>query len=484
MTITQRRLSLDAPDLTTRPVSMQSWMILMVLCVAQFVNVLNFQSVTLVLPALQHGLGFSSEQLQWVVSANVLSFGGGLLVGGRLADLFGHRRLFIIGLILGGLSTLACGFSFTQLMLILARILQGISSAMLIPAASALLIDTFPRGAYRYRALGIWSAVGPIGGMVGTLLGTALTDAFGWPWVFFMNVPLMFVALPFAFKLLPCVHEATEHVRLDVGGALLSTGGVVFLIAGLAQIVHPTGSVITVFALLAGFFASLLLFCMLEMRIPHPLLPLSFFRRPAIVGSSLVTLAFSAVANTPIFFFTLYMQQVRGFSSFMTGLAFLPTNLALIGGSYISARLIRWLGYKLVTLSGLFMLTLGVLLFTRLSVAGSYFWMLLPGLILLGGGLGITQVVVTGVGIDHVTSTEHGLVSSVLNMASQIGTAIGLATLVMLANLHTSLYAGGYAQLSATEIVSSFQWAFYGGVAFALLSIVLMLVTFKKVIQK
>jgi MFS family permease len=353
------------------------------------------------------------------------------------------------------------------------------SSAMMIPAALALLINTFPQGVYRQRALGIWSAVGPVGGIAGTLLGTVLADAFGWPWIFFLNVPFVLVALLIAFKLLPNSHEATSPPRVDLAGALLSTSSIVLLIAGLTQIVDPTGSSITLLALFVGSLVFLLLFCFLEKHILHPLVPLRFFLRPNIAGSSLVTLAFSAAANTPLFFFTLYMQQVHGFSSFMTGLAFLPANLAIIGGALINARLIKWLGYKHATLVSLLLIAGAVLLFTRISVTGEYIWMLLPGLVLLGSGLGIVQVVVTGVGIEQVTANERGLVSSILNMASQIGTAIGLATLVSLANLRITLLTGN-TQPSSADLVASFQWAFYGGAAFALLGILMTLFTLKK----
>jgi predicted MFS family arabinose efflux permease len=295
-----------------------------------------------------------------------------------------------------------------------------------------------------------------------------------------LNVPVVLVALLIAFKLLPDSHEATSPPRVDLVGALLSTSSIALLIAGLTQIVHPAGSSITLLALFAGFLVFLLLFCFLETHITHPLVPLRFFLHPNIAGSSLVTLAFSAAANTPLFFFTLYMQQVRGFSSFMTGLAFLPANLAIIGGALINARLIKWLGYKHATLVSLLLIAGAVLWFTRMSVMGKYIWMLLPGLLLLGSGLGIVQVVVTGVGTEQVTASERGLVSSILNMASQVGTAIGLAILVSLANLRITLLTGN-ARPSSADLVASFQWAFYGGTVFALLSILITLFTIKEV---
>jgi MFS family permease len=479
MTATHAPETQRTPDLFAHSPKVRSWSILILLCVAQFSNVFHFQSVTLILPAIQRDLDFSTAHLQWVVNANVLAFGGGLLVAGRLADLSGHRRLFIFGLALCTLASLASGLAISPLMLILARIAQGISSAMMIPAALALLMDTFPQETDRHRALGIWSAAGPVGGIVGTVLGTILADTFGWPWIFFLNVPIMALALLVALTLLPDVRKTVSSVNVDFAGAFLSTGSVVLLIAGLTQIVRPTENGLILLALFAGSLVFLLLFYLLERRIAHPLLPLRIFFRPGVASASLVTLIYSAATNTPIFFFTLYMQQVRGFSAFITGLAFLPTNLALIGGSCLCARLIKWLGSKNVILGSLLLIAIAALLLIDISISGEYAWTLLPGLILLGGGLGLAQVVVTAVGLAQVPIDERGLASSLVTTASQVGTAVGLAILVSLANLRSTVLTG-HPQPSSTELVAGFQWAFAGGAIFAVLSILTTIFMMKK----
>ncbi|GHO64388.1 MFS transporter [Ktedonobacter sp. SOSP1-52] len=481
MTIANRPITPQANDRIVPLASARSWFILALLCVAQFINVFLFQSVTLVLPAIQNGLHFSSENLQWVTNAYTLAFGGGLLVAGRLADLFGRRRLFLLGLLLCVPGLLASGFATSSLLLIVGRIIQGISCAIVIPAALALLIDTFPQDAQRHRALGIWSAAGPIGGMAGTILGTLLADSFGWPWIFFLNVPFAVVMLLIALKALPDVRERpSSSARVDILGALLSTGGIVLLIAALTQMAHPDGRWLSSPALLAGCsLVVLLLFCFLERRLAHPLVPLRFLLRPQIAGASLVTLMYSAATNTPLFFFTLYMQQVRGSSSFLTGLSFLPTNLALLCGSFLCARIIRWLGAKKVTAISLLMVAAGALLFTRMSVSGNDILWLLPGLVLLGAGLGMAQVAVMAIGTSQLPVSERGLASSLVSMASQIGTALGLALLVLLANLRSSVLTG-HPQPSSVELVAGFQWAFSGAIAFAVLSILLSIFMLKR----
>lgn len=479
MTFTDQHFAPQAKDCSLPFIRGRSLMILALLCVAQFIYVLQFQSVTLVLPAIQHSLGFSSELLQWVVNANVLAFAGGLLVAGRLADLFGHRRLFLCGLMLSAPGSLLSGFALSPVMLIVGRIIQGASSAMMIPAALALLIDMFPKEAQRRLALGIWGVAGPVGGITGTVLGTLITDTFGWPWIFFLTVPLAVVALLLSLKMLPDVGEPASSARVDIGGALLSTGSIVLFIAALTQIVHPTGSWLIPLSLLAGSLVSLLLFCLLELRLTHPLVPLHVLLRPQIASASLVTLAYSAATNTPIFFFTLYVQQVRGFSSFLTGLAFLPTNLMLLCGSFLCAKIIRWVGAKTATVGGLVMVAVSAFLFTHLSVAGEYTWILLPGLLLLGGGLGIVQVAVMVIGTAHVPISERGLASSLISMASQVGTALGLAVLASLANLRSTILTG-HTQPSQGDLVVGFQWAFDGVAIFAVLSILLATFIMKK----
>jgi MFS family permease len=477
MTATNNQIVQKAGDLSVPQVNPQSWKILVLLCVAQFVNVFNNQSVQLILPALQQAFGFSLEQLQWVVSANVLAFGGGLLVAGRLADIFGHRRIFLYGLLCCAINLLIGGFSHAQWMLLLARTLQGVSTALMVPAALALLTDTFSGGNHCHRALGIGNAVGQLGGITGTLLGTALADNFGWPWVFFLNVPLVLVTLLLAPRWLKRSPRPIERVPIDLAGAILATCSIILLMAGLIQLVHPVVNFVILSGLFAGSLVLFLLFCFLEMHLQYPLIPLHIFRRPNLAGSCLVQLAFSA--NSGLFFFTLYMQQVRGFSSFLTGLAFLPTNLALISGACGSAKLIRWLGYKYALVVGLSLMVLSAISLTWISLTGSYLWTLLPGLLLLGVGHGIIGTTSLAAGIEQIPLSERGLASSLLNMSYQIGSAIGLVALVTLANLHTPRLPDS-THPSLAGMVVGFHWAFYGQIAFGLLGILFALLTIQK----
>ncbi|WP_165423866.1 MFS transporter [Ktedonosporobacter rubrisoli] len=316
-------------------------------------------------------------------------------------------------------------------------------------------------------------------GVAGTLLGSFFADRYGWPSIFFLNVPFGLLALPAAIVLLPPAQKSRDVVALDLPGALLSTCSLVLLITGLTQIVHPSVNYLLLLACFGGFLIFFLLFCFIEAHVKYPLVPLHFFRQPNVAGSTMVTLAFCATANTVLFFFTLYMQQVHGFSSFITGLAFLPTNVMLILGSFGAPLLIKRWGYKLTILIGLLFLAGGALLYARISVTGEYVWTLLPGLAAVGTGLGICQVAATGVGTHQVGPTERGLVSSLLNVASQVGTALGLAVLVSVANARTLMLAHN-SRPSPEDLVAGFQWAFYAGAAFSLLGIVLLFLTIKR----
>ncbi|WP_126631640.1 MFS transporter [Dictyobacter alpinus] len=478
VTVPEQYRTPEAGNVTTHAhaVDSHAWIMLALLCVAQFVNVLNFQSVTLVLPAIARGLSLSTEISQWVVSANILAFGGGLLIAGRLADHIGHRRMFMMGVAIFALSSLLCGLSPLLSILIIARILQGLSAAMMASSAFALLIDIFPEGNYRNRAIGIWGAVGPIGGLIGTLVGSVLADRFGWPWLFFFNVPIALGTLYLAYRLLPRRLEQADAAKFDIVGALLALGSVVLLIESLTQIANgPGGDWLLPVLLLAGACALFVLFCWFETRIAHPLVPLHFFRYPNIAGANLASLAFSAAANTSLFFFALYMQHIRGFSAFMTGVAFMPTNIVLIAGSFVGARLVNRFGYKRVMLLGLGLLCMAGLLFSSLSINGSYLQTQLPALIFLGAGLGIVQIGAMGAGTAGVPPAESGLASGVMSMTGQIGTSIGLATLVSIAAIRSAGQPSNPAVL-----VAGYQWAFYGEAAFSLLGILLVLLTIRK----
>ncbi len=464
----------NASESERKYTSTRAWATLALLCTAQFVGVLNLQIVSIALPTIQRGLGFSQENLQWVLSANALAFGSFLLLAGRVADLFGHRRLFMIGMALFAVASLGCGLSSSQLILIVSRAAQGLGTAIVTPAALALLTDTFAEGTGRNWALGIWGAAGALGGILSVLLGGVLANNLGWPWIFFLCVPIAVLALVLAPIVLLEHRKQTSAKYLDVVGAIIATTCLVLLVYGLSQAEHSSFVQFQTGGLLLLALGLLVVFGLFESRLTHPLVPLRIFRQRTLLGANLVTLAFTAVANTPIFFFVLYMQQVRGYSSILTGLAFLPTNLAIIGGSALGTRLINWLGQKRTMLVGMGTLIIALLFLASISVNSSYFSTLLPGLIFLGLGLAITQVATTVAGTEGVSIEERGLVSGLLNTSIQIGTAVGLVILVTIADARTSTLTQG-THIATAALVDGFRWAFYAGAGLAVVGLLIAL---------
>ncbi len=468
----------DRPTDKNTEMAPRGWLVLSVICVAQFMTVFNFQAVTLALPAIQKGLGFSQENLQWVVSINALGFGGLLIVGGKVADHFGHRRLFVPGMVLFALASLLCGLASAQWLLISGRALQGIASAIVIPTSMALLIDTFTEGGKRNLALGIWGMVGSIGGTAGVLCGGVLAERPGWPWIFFLCVPVTLLGVVFAPFVLTKRYDHPCARPVDIPGAMTVVGGIALLVYGLTLM---TRSSLNILHLAAIFLLALVLlgsFVVIQMRSRYPLIPLSIFRHRTFAGANLVMLVMSAVANTPLFFFALYMQQVRGYSPLLTGLAFLPTNTALLLGSALGTRLCNRFGIRRTTLLGMVVLLLSPLLLSSISVDGSYVVTLLPGLIMEGLGLSIVQVSITIAALEGVQMEERGLASGLLSMESQIGTAIGLALLITIATMRTNALSG---LSSAVALVAGFQWAFYAG---TILGIIGLLIAFLMVRER
>ena len=448
----------------------QQWAALALLCAAQFLTVLNFQVATVALPSIGRGLAFSQQGLQWVVSAHALAFGGALLLAGRLADIAGHRRLFMVGVGAFAGATLACGLAPNAPALLAARVVQGLGTALFTPAALALLGDTFPEGTARNRALGIWSAAGPFGGIAGLLGGGALAGALGWRWVFFISVLVAALTLACAPLALRGRCERRAGERLDWAGAVLGTAAIIAIVYGLNGATTVASTPLRVILPLVGGFALLALFVAVERRIAAPLVPLSLFRRRALLGPNLVGFLHAAVTNTPFFFFTLYMQQIRGHSPFITGLAFLPTNLALVAGAALGGRGADRFGARRTMIGGMVLEVASLLLLARIAVAGSYWATLLPGLICEGLGLGIVQVAAVGAVTTGAAERERGLAAGLFNTAAQIGTAVGLSILVTIATARTGTLTDGAAP-TADGLVAGYRWAFLGGGVLALIGL-------------
>jgi EmrB/QacA subfamily drug resistance transporter len=439
--------------------SSQRRLALALLCIAQFMVVLDIQVVAIALPAIQREFALSQANLQWVINAYILPFGGFLLLAGRAADLYGRRRFFIGGLLLFALASLGCGLAHSEPWLIATRALQGLGAAFISPAALALLTSIFPAGSERNHALGWWGAAAPLGGVSGLLLGGLLTSGPGWPWVFFINVPLGLLGAMLApFVLVES--RVPGATRLDIGGAMTGTTGLAALIFGLTQIQAVGIDAPQTLGSLALALVFLMAFIVIERRVHKPLVPFGLFRLRTLTGATLVSLLLTFITSPPLFFGTLYLQRVVNTSPFLTGLAFLPESLSIAICSALGARLTTRFGARWSIMIGMSILIVSMLLLAQLSVMNGFWHALLPGLVVLGLGLGVASVASTSAGMAQVNAAEQGLVAGLLNTAAQIGTALGLALLdTVAASSMTMLKSWGYTDASA--LVESFRWAFF-----------------------
>jgi EmrB/QacA subfamily drug resistance transporter len=438
---------------------------LILLCLAQFMVVLDVQVVVIALPAIQHEFAMSQTDLQWIITAYVLPFGGLLILAGRAADLFGRRRFFIAGLLLFALASLGCGLARSEAWLIATRALQGLGAACISPAALAQLTSIFPEGRERNRALGFWGAAAPLGGVSGLLLGGILTSGPGWPWVFFINVPLGVLGAILSPLLLQ-ESRVPSAARLDISGAVTGTLGLAAFIYGLTQLPAVGISAPQTLGALALALAFLLAFVVIERRVHDPLVPFGIFRLRTLTGALLVSLLLTFLTSPPSFFATLYLQQIVGTSPFLTGLAFLPESLSIAVCSVLGARLTTRLGARWGMIIGMSALILAMILLAQLSARDGYWHALLPGFVVLGFGLGVASVAATSAGVAQVHASEQGLVAGLLTTAAQLGTILGLALLdTIAASSTTILKSSGFTD--TTALIAGFQWAFAvsGGVA-------------------
>jgi EmrB/QacA subfamily drug resistance transporter len=443
----------------------RKWLALALLCVVQFMVVLDIAIVNVALPSIEVDLGFSQENLQWVISAYALVFGGFLLLGGRAADLLGRRRIFLAGLVVFTLASLFAGLAWSEASLISARALQGLGAAVITPAALSILSTTFVEGRERNIALGAWGAVGGFGAAAGVLLGGVLTDALSWEWIFFVNVPvgvLGFLAAPFLLR-----ESRDASVKsFDALGGVLVTGGLsslVYAITRAGQDGWLAGSTVAFFVaslvLLVGFVAW-------EQRHPEPLMRLGILRIKTVSGANVAGFILGTATFSLFLMLTLYMQQVLGYSPMKTGVAYLAVAGTAIFTSAIAAQLVTRIGVKPALLIGMTSLTAGLVYFTQVSVGGSYLGDLLPGFLLIAVGLGFSFVPISIAALAGIQPAEAGLASGLINTSQQIGGALGIAALATIATSRTDdALAGGATQTSA--LVSGFHGAFYAGVIIA-----------------
>jgi EmrB/QacA subfamily drug resistance transporter len=454
------------------------WFGLALLGAVQFMVVLDIAIVNVALPSIQTDLEFSQANLQWVISAYALVFGGFLLLGGRTADILGRRRVFMAGLILFSVGSLLCGLAWSEASLIGARAIQGLGAATISPAALAILMTTFAEGRERNIALGVWGAVGGFGAAAGVLLGGILTDALSWEWIFFVNIPVGVVAVLLAPVLLR--ESRDTHVKsFDALGAVLVTAGLTGLVLGITQ-GHQwgwsSGRTIGVFvasaALLLGFVGW-------EKRVDEPLMRFGILRTKTVLGANVSGFILGTALFSMFLMLTLYMQQVLGYSAMKTGVAYLAVAGTSIIWANVAAALVNRVGVRPLIAGGMALLAVGMLLFTQVPVDGSYAANLLPGFLIIAVGLAFCFVPISIAALAGVNRAEAGIASGLINTSQQIGGAVGIALLSTIAITRTeNEVASGTAVPEA--MTSGFQLAFWVGTAIALVGVVAALVLIRQ----
>ena len=457
-------------DTRTRTTDRTRWLALMVLCLGDLMIVLDTTIVNVALPSIRADLGFSQTSLAWVVNAYLLTFGGFLLLGGRLGDLFGHRRMFIAGIALFTLASLACGLSSSQRMLEAARAVQGVGGAVVSAVAFSLIMFLFVEPAERAKAMGVFGFVMAGGGSIGVLLGGVLTSALDWHWIFLVNLPIGVAVFALSLRLLPSEHVAPTNRRIDVAGAVTVTVALMLAVYAIVNGNQNGWTSAETLGLLAGAAALLGLFVLIEARVAAPLVPLGLFRLRNVATSNVVGVLWAAAMFAWFFISALYLQLVLGFSPLEVGLAFLPANLIMGAFSLgLSAKLVMRFGVRLPLAAGLLVAAAGLVLFARAPVGGSFVVDVLPAMILLGLGAGTAFNPLLLAAMSDVAPEESGLASGVVNTAFMMGGALGLAVLASLAASRTdTLLASGEAHLAALN--GGYHAALLAGAAFAVLA--------------
>ena len=456
----------------------RKWLALALLATVQFMVVLDIAIVNVALPSIQVDLGFTPENLQWVISAYALFFGGFLLLGGRAADLLGRRRLFIVGTLVFSAASLLSGFAWSDESLIIFRSAQGLGAAIITPAALSILMTTFSEGRDRNAALGVWGAVGAFGAVAGVLLGGVLTDLLSWEWIFYINVPVGLAALALTPLLLTESRDA--HVKtFDAFGAVLVTSGLVTLVFAITQANDFGWTSPETIGLFAGAGALLAGFVGWELRAKEPLVPFAIFKVKTLTAANLAGLILGTVTFSMFLMLTLYMQQVLGYSPMKTGVAYLAVAGTAILWSGVAAQLVNRVGVKPVIAAGMTLLTVALVFFTQVSVGGSYVRDLLPGFLLIGAGLGFSFVPISIAALAGVRASEAGLASGLFNTSQQVGGALGIAALSAIATTTTSdAVSTGTAPSQA--LVDGFESAFLWGAVVAAAGIVVALVLVRR----
>ena len=452
------------------------WVVLVLICLAQFMVILDATIVNVALPSIQKDLELSQGNLQWIVNAYTLVFGGFLLLGGRAGDLLGRKRLFLIGLVIFTGASLLDGLASSEGMLIGSRALQGLGAALISPAALSIISTTFAEGAERAKALGVWAAIAIGGAAIGLILGGVLTQYLSWPWIFFVNLPVGVVVFLLSLRLIPESRDALADRSYDVAGAVTVTGGLMALVYAIVDAQSAGwGSAKTL-----GFFALAVVllagFVVVELRAKAPLVRLSIFRIRSLLTANVAMLLAMSGMFAMFFFNTLYIQRVLGYGPLEAGLAFLPFTGGVMLSAGLASQFAPRLGVRPVATAGMLLAAAGLLLLTQLPVHGSYVADVLPAILLSSLGMGAVFMPLTLIATTGLDDEDQGLASGLFNTSQQVGGALGLAVLSTLATSKSSA-AGG----SATNaLVVGFHWAFAGGAVLMVVALVVMVALLRR----
>ena len=450
---------------------------LVLLAMTQFVIVIDASIVNVALPSIGAHLHFSRDNLTWVVNAYTLTFGGFLLLGGRIADLLGRRRMFMLGLVVFSLASLAGGMARSETWLIAARAVQGLGAAIVSPAALSIITTTFADGAERNRALGIWGAVAGAGGAAGVLLGGILTSGLSWRWVLFVNVPIGLVAAGLAPSILAESRAEEAGESFDIPGAVAVTGGLALLVYAVVDAVNVGWGATRTIVCLAAAGVLLIAFVAIELRRRDPLMPFEIFRLRTLRGANIVGLLIGMSLFSMFFFISLYLQDVLGYSPIQTGIAYLPLAVGIIISAGVASQLVTRIGFKPPLIAGMLLVAGGLEWFSHVPATGGSFAANVLGPSLLAGvGFGLAFVPVTIAAVTGTEPREAGLASGLINTSQQVGGALGLAILATVANSRTQSLLQGGVHSTAVALTDGFDRAFLVGAGLAVAAAILAFV--------